>query len=82
MPHRHAHVHCCHPKVKFCGHCNVVYCESCSQEWTPKLVWSTTYTCGNQGYQGYQELLKQQVLCQTGVETHGHAHAQPGDHGP
>ena len=34
MSHNHSHrCKCEHEQVKFCKHCNTVYCLNCSQEW-------------------------------------------------
>lgn len=50
MNHNH-HCHCEH-KLKFCSHCDLVYCEKCSAEWKkPTNNWTYGGTgitlCGN-----------------------------------
>lgn len=34
---------CAHEAVRFCRHCNVCYCLSCKQEWSPKSDWHFSY---------------------------------------
>ena len=49
----HKHHHCAHPALKFCSHCNVVYCVDCGHEWYEQRIqyvyqtyshWDTTQT--------------------------------------
>lgn len=51
MKHAHAHAHCAHKKLEFCGHCNVVWCHDCQAEFKPASMWwaeypNTTWTAG------------------------------------
>jgi hypothetical protein len=53
MNHTH-HCHCDH-ELKFCSHCDLVYCEKCTAEWK-KPTYNNTWTygtgltlCGNGG---------------------------------
>lgn len=40
----HAHHSCAHNALKFCGHCNAVWCQACKVEWRQYPVWNYTYT--------------------------------------
>ena len=42
--HCHKHDHCEH-ELKYCGHCDVVYCKKCGREWGVKTwYYPWTYT--------------------------------------
>lgn len=51
----HNHKKCKH-KLEFCGHCDVVYCTVCKEEWKKNnsITWSGTTTGDNQIYIGTQ----------------------------
>lgn len=43
------HTHCkpkkCKHVLKFCEHCDIVYCEKCGKEWEPKNDYAFVPTC-------------------------------------
>ena len=46
------HNHCtCEHKLKYCEHCDIVYCEKCKKEWK-KEVSNFTWTAPNIGGTG------------------------------
>jgi hypothetical protein len=54
MSHNHNHKCTCeHKSVKFCSHCQTVYCESCNQEWSAKANFTYTYSTPWYGGTGY-----------------------------
>ena len=43
---KHDHIKCKH-SLKFCDHCDVVFCEKCSEEWKKSNMYWATATGGN-----------------------------------
>ena len=51
--HTHGFHHHCNHILKYCEHCDVVYCDKCGREWGEKRVSHYTYTVPNTWvYQG------------------------------
>lgn len=40
-----SHSHCdhCEHDLKYCGHCDIVYCTKCKKEWGKQYYWYYSY---------------------------------------
>ena len=54
--HNHVHDHCMHPKLRYCSHCECVYCVDCGKEWRDRwyYYYPNYYTMMNNTGQSIQ----------------------------